>query len=107
MFEEVRPIASSVAKNQFLLGPLGSGSVAKLCNQLVTMTGPSCAVESLEVGIRQGLEVGLRVELAEAALAIWRRAEGDGLREADIHAIIDSLKSRNPRSDCATETICK
>lgn len=152
VFEEVRPIASSFAKNLFLLGPVGSGSVAKLCNQLMTMTGLISAVEGLELGIRQGLEVGplqeaimcasggarslaliareyvnrtyqnltkpraalrlavkdleqavqlarevgLRVEVAEAALAVWRRAESDGLGEADIYTIIDCFESRNP-----------
>jgi 2-hydroxy-3-oxopropionate reductase len=152
VFEEIRPIVSSFARNMFLLGPVGSGSVAKACNQLVTMTGLITAVEGLELGIRHGLavgplqdaimcssgsarglaaiaceyvyrtyrtlakpraalrvavkdlaqvvelarEVGLRVELAEAALAIWRRAEAAGLGDADIYTIIDQFESRSP-----------
>jgi len=152
VFDEIRPIASSFAKNIFLLGPVGSGSVAKVCNQLMTMTGLIAATEGLELGVRHGLaleplqeaimcssgsarslaliareyvhrtyrtltkpraalrlavkdleqvvelarEVGLRVELAEAALAIWRRAEEAGLGDADIYTYIDHFQSWNP-----------
>ena len=54
------------------------------------------AVKDLEQAVQLAREVGLRVEVAEAALAIWRRAESDGLGEADIYTIIDCFESRNP-----------
>lgn len=147
VFERLKPVLSTFAKNISLLGPVGSGSLAKVCNQLMVMSGLIAATEALELGFRHGLaieplhsaimhssgsarslalvareyvhrtyrtvatpraalrlavkdleeavglarEVGLRIELAEAALAIWRRADMAGLGDDDIYTIIDEI----------------
>lgn len=157
VFEEVRAIASHFAEHMFLLGPAGSGSVGKVCNQLMIMTGLITAIECVELGTRQGLEVepllesimasagsarsltfvareylhrtyrkleqprgalrlavkdldlavlsarevGLQVEMAEAALAVWRRAEAAGLGGADLYNIIDHVVTPNKQSGLA------
>lgn len=149
VFEKLRPVLASFASNVSLLGPVGAGSLAKVCNQLIVMSGLLSATEAVELGRRHGLsveplcaaimqssgsarslaliareyahrtyrtiatpraalrlavkdleeavalagEVGLRVELAEAALAIWRRAERAGLGERDLYTIIDEITS--------------
>lgn len=149
VFERLRPVVASFASNVSLLGPVGSGSLAKVCNQLIVMSGLLSATEAVELGLRHGLaveplcaaimqssgsarslaliareyvhrtyrtittpraalrlavkdleeavalagEVGLRVELAEAALAIWRRADQAGLGDRDLYTIIDEITS--------------
>lgn len=151
VFARLSPILATFATSVSLLGPVGSGALAKVCNQLMVMSGLIAATEAMELGCRHGLlaeplrdaimrssgsarsleliareyvhrtyrtiktpraalriavkdleeavtlaqEVNLRIELAEAALAIWRRAEQAGLGERDLYTIIDEIAAED------------
>ena len=54
-FERIRPVLDTIGANVFLLGAVGSGSVAKLANNLIGLTTLVTAMEGMLLGIRNGL----------------------------------------------------
>jgi len=53
--ERVRPILETFAGSIFHLGPVGAGSVAKISNNLISLTSLVTVMEGLLLGVRQGL----------------------------------------------------
>ncbi len=53
--------------NVFLVGALGAGSVAKLCNNMVSFTNLAVACESLMLATRAGLDPGVMAEVLQAS----------------------------------------
>jgi 3-hydroxyisobutyrate dehydrogenase-like beta-hydroxyacid dehydrogenase len=56
-FERIRPVLDAIGANVYLLGPVGSGSVAKISNNLIGLTTLVTAMEGMLVGLRHGLGV--------------------------------------------------
>lgn len=54
--EAVRPVLSAMGKNVVHVGPLGSGEVAKICNNLVAGVSMIAAAEAFTLGIRAGVD---------------------------------------------------
>jgi 3-hydroxyisobutyrate dehydrogenase-like beta-hydroxyacid dehydrogenase len=54
-FERVKPVLDTIGANVFLLGPVGSGSVAKIANNLIGLTTLVTAMEGMLLGMRNGL----------------------------------------------------
>ena len=57
----------AIGANVFHLGPVGSGSVAKIANNLIALTSLVTAMEGLLVGQRAGLELGRLAEVVMTA----------------------------------------
>jgi 3-hydroxyisobutyrate dehydrogenase-like beta-hydroxyacid dehydrogenase len=55
-FARVKPVLDAFGGNVFHLGPVGSGSVAKISNNLIGLTSMVTAMEGLLLGIRCGLD---------------------------------------------------
>ena len=66
-FERVKPVLDAIGANVFHLGPVGSGSVAKIANNLIGLTSLVTAMEGLLVGQRAGLELGRLAEVVMTA----------------------------------------
>jgi 3-hydroxyisobutyrate dehydrogenase-like beta-hydroxyacid dehydrogenase len=55
-FKKVEPVLRSFGDNIFHLGPVGSGSLAKLCNQILTSVHQALACEVMVLGTKGGLD---------------------------------------------------
>jgi len=56
VFAEARPILGVMGKNVVHVGPLGSGEVAKICNNLLAGVSMVAAAEAFTIGIRAGVD---------------------------------------------------
>jgi 3-hydroxyisobutyrate dehydrogenase len=56
VFAETRPILGLMGKNVVHVGPLGSGEVAKICNNLLAGVSMVAAAEAFTIGIRAGVD---------------------------------------------------
>jgi 3-hydroxyisobutyrate dehydrogenase len=56
-FTRIRPVLDAFGANVFHLGPVGSGSVAKIANNLIALTSMVTAMEGLLLGERAGLDL--------------------------------------------------
>jgi 3-hydroxyisobutyrate dehydrogenase len=53
---EARPILGAMGKNVVHVGPLGSGEVAKICNNLLAGVSMIAAAEAFTIGVRAGVD---------------------------------------------------
>jgi 3-hydroxyisobutyrate dehydrogenase len=56
LVESVRPILAAMGSNVIHVGPLGSGEVAKICNNLLAGVSMIAAAEAFTLGMRAGLD---------------------------------------------------
>lgn len=68
-FERVRPVLQSMGTTVRFLGPLGSGSLAKACNQLMVGTTTAALAEAAELAERSGMDVAALFEVLAGGLA--------------------------------------
>jgi 2-hydroxy-3-oxopropionate reductase len=68
-FNRLRPLLSAMGTTVRLLGPLGAGSLAKACNQLIVGTTTAALAEAAELAERSGLDVGALYEVLSGGLA--------------------------------------
>lgn len=104
VFERVRPVLDAIGVNVFLVGPVGSGSVAKIANNLIGLTTLVTAMEGMLLGMRHGLGVDqLRDVVMTASGACpavlgvahqyrTRRYRHDGPPQAAIRIVVKDLE---------------
>lgn len=73
--ERVRPVLEPMASRVVHLGPLGSGQLAKACNQIVVATTLTALAEAVALGRSGGLDVGALLDVLAAGLAGSRALE--------------------------------
>jgi len=56
LFGAMRPILSAMGKNVIHVGPLGSGEVAKICNNLIAGVSMIAVAEAFTIGISSGVD---------------------------------------------------
>src|SRR5262249_21836232 len=56
LFAAVRPILDAMGANVIHVGPLGSGEVAKICNNLIAGVSMIAVAEAFTIGIRAGVD---------------------------------------------------
>lgn len=66
-FDRVKPLLECIGANVFLVGDIGAGSIAKLCNNMTAFANMAVASEALMLATRAGLEPGKMVEVMQAA----------------------------------------
>src|SRR5262245_59266558 len=54
--ESMRPILSAMGRNVIHVGPLGSGEVAKICNNLVAGVSMIAVAEAFTIGMKAGVD---------------------------------------------------
>lgn len=68
-FQRLLPLFSAMGRTVRRLGPLGSGSLAKACNQLIVGTTTAALAEAAELAERSGLDVAALYEVLAGGLA--------------------------------------
>ncbi|GAA1259955.1 2-hydroxy-3-oxopropionate reductase [Arthrobacter pascens] len=68
-FDALRPLLAAMGTTVRLLGPLGAGSLAKACNQLIVGTTTAALAEAAELAERSGLDVAALYEVLSGGLA--------------------------------------
>lgn len=68
-FIRLRPLLEAVGTTVRLLGPLGAGSLAKACNQLIVGTTTAALAEAAELAERSGMDVAVLYEVLNGGLA--------------------------------------
>lgn len=81
-FRRLLPIFSAMGSTVRRLGPLGSGSLAKACNQLIVGTTTAALAEAAELAERSGMDVAALYEVLAGGLAGSRVLEVVGPRLA-------------------------
>ncbi len=103
-FERIRPVLDTIGANVFLLGPVGSGSVAKLANNLIGLTTLVTCMEGMLLGIRNGLDADVLRDVIMTASGACpgvlgvahqlrtRRYRHPGPPQAAVHIVIKDLE---------------
>lgn len=68
-FIRVRPLLEAMGTTVRLLGPLGAGSLAKACNQLIVGTTTAALAEAAELAERSGMDAAALYEVLAGGLA--------------------------------------
>ncbi|WP_081710002.1 NAD(P)-dependent oxidoreductase [Arthrobacter sp. 35W] len=79
-FTRLRPLFDAMGSTVRRLGPLGSGSLAKACNQLIVGTTTAALAEAAELAERSGMDAGALFEVLAGGLAGSRVLEVAGPR---------------------------
>lgn len=83
-FGRVQPIFEAVGRATFHLGPLGSGTVAKLVNSLIAFSTTMASLEGLSVAVKNGIDLRQMVNVVRTGGAgnfyTDRAVEGIGHR---------------------------
>lgn len=79
-FQRLLPLFSAMGSTVRRLGPLGSGSLAKACNQLIVGTTTAALAEAAELAERSGMDVAALYEVLAGGLAGSRVLETVGPR---------------------------
>lgn len=81
-FEQLGPLLQAMGTTVRRMGPLGSGSLAKACNQLIVGTTTAALAEAAELAERSGMDVGALFEVLSGGLAGSRVLDNVGPRLA-------------------------
>lgn len=81
-FQRLLPLFSAMGNTVRRLGPLGSGSLAKACNQLIVGTTTAALAEAGELAERSGMDVAALYDVLAGGLAGSRVLEVVGPRLA-------------------------
>lgn len=81
-FQRLLPLFRAMGGTVRRLGPLGSGSLAKACNQLIVGTTTAALAEAAELAERSGLDVAALYEVLAGGLAGSRVLDNVGPRLA-------------------------
>ncbi|MCD4853264.1 NAD(P)-dependent oxidoreductase [Arthrobacter sp. AK01] len=81
-FDDLKPLLGSMGTTVRRLGPLGSGSLAKACNQLIVGTTTAALAEAAELAERSGMDVAALFEVLSGGLAGSRVLDNVGPRLA-------------------------
>ncbi|MFW0774980.1 NAD(P)-dependent oxidoreductase [Paenarthrobacter nitroguajacolicus] len=79
-FDALKPLLETMGTTVRRMGPLGSGSLAKACNQLIVGTTTAALAEAAELAERSGLDVEALYEVLSGGLAGSRVLDNVGPR---------------------------
>ncbi len=82
-FDRVKPLLDCMGANVFLVGDIGAGSIAKLCNNMTSFTNLAAAIEALMLATRAGLNPAVIAEVMQASSGAsfsLRRLQRKGLK---------------------------
>ena len=69
ILERVRPVFEKIGSTIRFLGPLGSGQMAKACNQIVVATTLTALAEAINLGRNAGLDDSVLLDILAGGLA--------------------------------------
>lgn len=68
-FERARPVLETIGRHLFHMGESGTGSTAKLCNNMITGTLHVLIAEAMVLGVKSGIAPGRLYEVLRSASA--------------------------------------
>ena len=74
-FERTRPALDAVSANARFMGPVGSGNMAKLLNNMVKDINQLGVLETFVLGAKQGLDCGLLFHVMRKGASVSRQLE--------------------------------
>ena len=74
-FERTRPALDAVSANARCMGPVGSGNMAKLLNNMVKDINQLGVLETFVLGAKQGLDCGLLFHVMRKGVSLSRQLE--------------------------------
>ncbi|WOH17120.1 NAD(P)-dependent oxidoreductase [Paenarthrobacter sp. GOM3] len=119
-FAALKPLFEAMGTTVRRMGPLGSGSLAKACNQLIVGTTTAALAEAAELAERSGMDVEALFEVLSGGLAASRVLDNVGPRLAakdyaptgpakfmhkDLGFVIDSAEAAGSAVPLATAAI--
>jgi 2-hydroxy-3-oxopropionate reductase len=119
-FEDLRPLFDTMGTTVRRMGPLGSGSLAKACNQLIVGTTTAALAEAAELAERSGMNVRALFEVLSGGLAGSRVLDSVGPRLAakdyaptgpakfmhkDLGFVLDSAEAVGSAAPLATAAV--
>ena len=63
VFERVRPALDAIGTHVVYCGPIGSGAVCKICNNLLSMGTGVLLAEALTLGVKAGVDLGILADV--------------------------------------------
>ncbi|MFG6117905.1 NAD(P)-dependent oxidoreductase [Thalassobacillus sp. B23F22_16] len=101
-----RPVLDSIGENIFLLGPSGSGQVAKLCHNMLVAVIKAGLGEAMTVGEKAGLSRGQLAEVLQSGSAHNRVLDvfGDNILKNEYENVLFSLAHMSKDIHLYTET---
>jgi len=63
VFERVRPALNAIGTHVVYCGPIGSGAVCKICNNLLSMGTGVLLAEALTLGVKAGVDLGILADV--------------------------------------------
>ena len=97
----VRPVFETMAADVRHLGPLGSGQLAKACNQIIVATTLAALAEAVTLGRHGGLDIGELLDVLASGLAGSRALEFKrdllvSRRVSNAHGQVRAAKGAGP-----------
>lgn len=86
-FDKIKPMFDCMGKNVFHLGAIGTGSIAKLCNNMVSFCNLAVASEAVMLAQRAGLDPQIMVNVMHTA-----SGASNSLKRVDRKAIRGDFK---------------
>jgi 3-hydroxyisobutyrate dehydrogenase/2-hydroxy-3-oxopropionate reductase len=74
-YEKVLPFLQAEGKQLYLLGPVGAGTVAKLCNNLLVGIHAAAASEAFVLGVKAGVDPKVLMEIIQGATGQSKQIE--------------------------------
>ena len=63
IFSRIKPVLDAMGSHVVYCGPIGSGMVVKICNNLISMGAGVLLAESLTLGVRAGVDLAVLVDV--------------------------------------------
>lgn len=77
-FEKILPVLTPVSKNSYLVGPIGSGNLTKLINNMIGDINQIAIYEAFTLGSKLGLDINVLLDVLQSASANSRQLERIG-----------------------------
>ena len=63
VFQRIKPTLAAIGQHVAYCGPIGSGSVCKICNNLMSMGTITLLAEALTLGVKAGVDLGVLADV--------------------------------------------
>ena len=73
VFNRIKPVLDAIGSHVVYCGPVGSGMICKICNNLITMGAGVLLAEALTLGVRAGADLGVLADVIENSSGSCRR----------------------------------
>ena len=73
VFNRIKPVFDSIGSHVVYCGPIGSGMVCKICNNLITMGAGILLAEALSMGVKAGVDLEVLADVVSNSSGSCRR----------------------------------